>query len=249
MMIVNYFRNDVATGRKECAAAYHEMHKVHLFLSDDRDKGDHLMGLYLALTALNLTEASRPSDKCETLPANFRAHVYVLLAVRARHSLPRWMNFLYRFYMFKGKRRHKDNERIDANLAWVFGKTGQEFVGRCRLGTGDFTYLTSAPTNMNPLAVVGRYFREEQLRKALGILVSPGEATGRIGEALEAVRASEANNSCVDIGILMPCQDPVSRWWASVFATAAHWAMNEQEQASKLYQVEYKTITDSKSNM
>ena len=89
---MNHFRNDVATGRKECAAAYHEMHEVHLFLSDDRDKGDHLMGLYLALTALNLTEASRPSDKCETLPANFLAHAdeqAVISAAVAPPSSPR----------------------------------------------------------------------------------------------------------------------------------------------------------------
>lgn len=228
-------RKDVATGRRECATAYHEMQQVHLCLSD-QEKKSHLMGLYLALTALNLTEAARRGGKIEAvLPANFRAHVYALLALRIRHSLPRWLNFLYRFYMFKGKRWQKKNEKIDANLAWIFTKAGQDFAGKCRFG-GEYSDLTSSSQNLNPLAVVGRYFREAMLEKSLAILVSPGAATGRISEALDAVKASEENNSCVDIGVLLPCQDSVSRWWASVLATASHWIMEETEQATKLYQ-------------
>lgn len=67
-------------------------------------------------------------------------------------------------------------------------------------------------------------------------MVSPGQATGKIGEALEHVQMAEENNSKVNIGVLKPCQDPTSRWWSSVMATASHWLMEENDQAAKLYQ-------------
>ena len=38
---------------------------------------------------------------------------------------------------------------------------------------------------MNPLTRVGLFFRDESLKKALSIVVSPGQATGKVDEVLE----------------------------------------------------------------
>lgn len=199
------------------------------------------------MAALNLTEATgqtlkvtgrSKSGPAEVASNNFRAHVYALLALRIRHSLPSCLNFLARFYMFKGKAKQRKNEKIDANLAWLFSKAGQKFAFnfRWRFGMRCSSLLTLGPDTLNPLALVGRYFRNEQLSKALAIIVAPGDATGPFCEALEAVKCAESNNSSVDIGVLKPCQDPVSRWWAAILATAAHWNLDQKDEADKLYQ-------------
>ena len=220
----------ITTARKECAIAYHQLHQVHLAL----ERKDHLTGLYLALTAVNLAEASGTA-----VASNFRCHVYALLSLRIRHSLPRFVfKFLARFYMFKAKRRHANSEMIDAGLAWLMTKEGQEFAAQPHWffgqNTGEFTSVPD--DSLNPLAVLGRYFREEQLTKALSIAVSPGSAEGeQIGDGLELVRKAEVNNSSVDIGVLKPCQDSLSRWWSAVLAIAYHWMLDEKEKARQLY--------------
>ena len=221
-------RKDIARARKESALAYHQLHQVHMCV----EERDQLMGFFLAMAAVNLAEASG-----QELPGNFRSHAYAMLSLRIRHSLPRIVNFLSRFYMFKAKYRQQKNQHIDANLAWLLTKPGQSFFARSDWFIGqECSKMTSAPENLNPLALVGQYFRDSQLKKALSIVVSPGQATGRVQEALELVQNSEASNSCVDIGELKPCQDEHSRWWASVLATACHWMREELEEASKLFQ-------------
>ncbi len=116
-------RRDIAAGRRECAAAYHQLHEAHL--RSDADRDDHLMGFFLAMTAVNLAEASTQQD----LPGNFRSHAYALLSLRIRHSLPRIFKYLSRFYMFKAKHRQRKNENIDANLKWLLSGPGQDFFG------------------------------------------------------------------------------------------------------------------------
>ena len=41
------------------------------------------------------------------------------------------------------------------------------------------------PNDLNPLTRVGLFFRDESLKKALSIVVSPGQATGKVDEVLE----------------------------------------------------------------
>ncbi len=84
-------RREVALCRRECAAAYHQLHQVHL--RSDADRDSHLMGFFLAMAAVNLAEASSQQD----LPSNFKSHSYALLALRIRHSTPRIFKYLSRF--------------------------------------------------------------------------------------------------------------------------------------------------------
>jgi len=69
------------------------------------------------------------------------------------------------------------------------------------------------------------------------VAVCPGAATGGsvVPDALDTVREAEESNAAVDVGVLAPCQDQTSRWWASAIAAAAHWMMDEKEEAAKLY--------------
>ena len=41
------------------------------------------------------------------------------------------------------------------------------------------------PNDLNPLTRVGLFFRDESLKRALSIVVSPGQATGKVDEVLE----------------------------------------------------------------
>ena len=134
-------RKAIATCRKECAIAYHQLHQVHFFVSINwflpylirsfhqvhlcTEERDHLLGFFMAMSAVNLAEASGVH-----VPSNLRAHTYALLSLRIRHSLPRGpFRFLARFYMFKARHRHRRNENTDANLGWLLtSKEGQKFM-------------------------------------------------------------------------------------------------------------------------
>nr|AUZ82871.1 sterol regulatory element-binding protein 1 [Tigriopus kingsejongensis] len=221
-------RKQYVNARKEAALAYHQLHQVHL----STEARDHLTGVFLALTAVNLSEASG-----NTLPNNFRCHVYALMSLRIKHSLPRIFGFLARFFMFKAKRRQSRNEEIDANLGWMLEDEGQRFVMKGKWHFGQTcSHLTEDMDALNPLVAIGRYFRDHELQKALHIVVSPGQSTGKTGECLHSVKLTEDNNTAVDVGVLKPVQDSTARWWASVLATAAHWMLDEREKASQLYQ-------------
>ena len=120
--------------RQECAKAYHQLHEVHLCMStqmdpnDPEQKPDQLLGFVLALTAVNLAEASKENNsQSDIQPANFLCHAYALLALRFRHSLWRH-SILSRFYMYKARKAHVKSEQINPSLEWILSKVGKDFV-------------------------------------------------------------------------------------------------------------------------
>lgn len=64
-----------------------------------------------------------------------------------------------------------------------------------------------ASRTLDPLYLVGCYYREEKLQKALAIVLSPGQATGQVSEALDFIQDSEESNKA--IGKMSYCQDQV----------------------------------------
>ena len=90
---------------------------------------------------------------------------------------------------------------------------------------------------MNPLTRVGLYFRDQQLRKALSIVVSPGQATGKVDEVLDLIRSAEANNKCVTPGLVTDCQDDVSRWWSAVLSSSACSMLDTSDREQEYRQV------------
>ncbi len=138
--------------------------------------------------------------------------------------------------MFKSKTYHQKNETIDANLKWLLSNPGQDFFTDSEWQFGQrCSSLTVEPDSLNPLALVGRYFREDRLRRALTIAVCPGQASGAVADALVLTKEAEESNQAVDVGVLAPCQDSRSRWWAAAVAASSHWIRGEKDEAVKLY--------------
>ena len=79
-------------------------------------------------------------------------------------------------------------------------------------------------------------YRDEQLQKALSILLLPGQSTGTVQEALVTISNSEENNKRVPKDKLMLYQDPISHWWSSVLSISANWMLNQVSEASHFYQ-------------
>lgn len=222
-------RKNILVARSECAKAYHQLNQVSLCT----DQQANLSGFVLAMTALNLSEASG-----KAVTSNFCCHVYAMAAIRLRHTLPRCFDFLSKFYMYKARRYQRPSEDMDTNLRWLMSASGQEFFSKSttwKLGEKFNSHLVQQQTSLDPLIRCASFFRDEQLRRALAIVVSPGQATGKISQVLDLVKEADENNKAVAVGMLAPCQDPVSRWWASVLATAAHWMLDQPGEAQQYY--------------
>ena len=89
------------------------------------------------------------------------------------------------------------------------------------------------------MAHISTYFRDEQLQKALSILLLPGQSTGTVQDALDKIEVAEDNNKSIPNGKLSLYQDPVSHWWSSVLSASSHWMLSQTLQASNYYQEIY----------
>ena len=83
---------------------------------------------------------------------------------------------------------------------------------------------------MDPLARIGAYFRDKQLKKALSIVVLPGQATGKVDDAIEILKTVEASNKLVPTGTLADCQDTVAKWWTAVLLASANTMLDQEDQ-------------------
>lgn len=65
-MLINVFfrcvREEVQGNVRECAYVYHRLHQLHLM--GHTSDTSHLLGLYLALTSLNLGECGSVAGEC-----------------------------------------------------------------------------------------------------------------------------------------------------------------------------------------
>jgi len=215
-------RKNLASVRKECANAYHQLNQVHFCA---KRGSDNWQGTVLALTALNLAESCFDNGD----GGNFLCHVHALLALRLRNSRFPLFRAASRYYMHKAKRVFKKQEPIDPNLNWLLSPSGQEFWKADWHFGQDNSILTEEPTDLNPLTRVGLYFRDQQLRRALSIVVSPGQATGKVDEVLGLIQAVEANNKCVTPGLVTDCQDDVSKWWSAVVSSSARVMLGDDD--------------------
>ena len=89
------------------------------------------------------------------------------------------------------------------------------------------------------MAHISTYFRDEQLQKALSILLLPGQSTGTVQDGLDKIEVAEDNYKSILNGKLSLYQDPVSHWWSSVLSASSHWMLNQTLQASNYYQEIY----------
>jgi sterol regulatory element-binding transcription factor 1 len=222
-------RSNIVMVRREAAKTYHQLSTLAFF-----SPRNNFQGFVLAMTAVNLTEASG-----KTLPKNFRSLVYASLALRLRLMRPSpIMRLFSKAYMFKAKQYSVKMEDVDPNLEWLLTSGGQEFFYKSNWKFGQkASLLVREVSGADPLVHVASYFRDEQLQQALAILLLPGQATGTVHEALDRINNAENNNKAVPRNKLMLYQDPVSHWWSSVFSTSAHWMLSQTSAALEHYQV------------
>lgn len=130
---------------------------------------------------------------------------------------------------------------MDPNLEWLLTSEGQSFMFQSKWNFGQKTSLMVGPQHPNfandPLATIANYYRDEQLQKALSILLLPGQSTGHVQEALIKIQNVNDSNSKVPRDKLMLDQDPIAKWWSSVLSTSANWMLNHSAEASQFYQI------------
>ena len=86
-----------------------------------------------------------------------------------------------KFYMFKAKQYNVGGgSDVDTNLEWLLTSQGQTFFFQSNWKLGQKTSLLVKKQNnqIDPLTYISTYFRDEQLKKALSILLLPGQSTG-----------------------------------------------------------------------
>lgn len=222
-------RKTIINLRKEAAKTYHQLSAFAIVENEN-----WLQSFVLAMTCVNLTEASGRS-----VSKNFRSTVYTFLAIQLKIINSALTRPLAKFYMFKAKRYSVKMDDIDPNHEWILSPNGQDFFFKSNWKMGQKTSLLVRHVDehlTDPLAILAIYFRDEQLQKALSILLLPGQSTGTVQDALEKISIAEINNKSVPRGKLILYQDPVAHWWSSVLCTSAHWMLNQIAEASQYYQ-------------
>ena len=68
------------------------------------------------------------------------------------------------------------------------------------------------------------------MKKALSIVVLPGQATGKIDDVVDILQTVEDNNKLVPIGTLADCQDNVAKWWSAVLLASANTMLDQEDQ-------------------
>lgn len=220
-------RNMIVKLRKESAMTYHQLSCMELI-----DNVDVFKSFVLAMTSVNLTESSG-----KALPKNFRSLVYAVLSLRLR-CMPFIFKPFAKAYMFKSKQYSIKNDEIDPSLDWLLTSTGQDFFFKSQWKLGQSTSLLVKDITyekFDPLALLSTYFRDQELQKALSILLLPGASTGTVQDALQKIEDVKLNNKAISREKLKLYQDPISHWWSSILSTSAHWMLNQETEAGNFY--------------
>ena len=166
-------RKTIIKLRKEAAMTYHQLNSLVIV---ENHAGNTFKSFVLAMICVNLTEASG-----RALTKNFRSLVYAYLALRLR-CMPAFFKPFSKFYMFKCKQYNVKVEETDPNLEWLLTPDGQTFFYQNNWKFGQKTSVLvqgiDKDHQVDPLADISTYFRDEQLQKALSILLLPGQCTG-----------------------------------------------------------------------
>ena len=209
--------------RKEVAMTYHQ-----LSLQEDDCSNGSWKALIIALTSVNMTESAG-----KALPKKFRSLVYATLALKLK---TKWLS---KFYMFKAKQYANGNEdnHVHPKLSWLLSKEGQEFFFKHRsLNEKPSCMVDTSAIKNDPVAAWSRFHRDELLKRALGILLLPGQHTGTVQDALDKIKEAERNNMASNPLLAPP--DLTSHWWASILKVAATWMLNQDPKTEDFREVE-----------
>ena len=208
--------------RKEVAMTYHQ-----LSLQEDYCPNGSWKALIIALTSVNMAESAG-----KALPKKFRSLVYATLALKLK---TKWLS---KFYMFKAKQYANGSEvDVHPNMPWLLSNQGQEFFFKHRnLSEKPSCMVDTSTIKNDPVAAWSRFHRDELLKRALGILLLPGQHTGTVQDALEKIKEAESNNMATNPLLAPP--DLTSDWWASILKVAATWMLNQKPTMEDFQKVE-----------
>ncbi|KAK3872583.1 hypothetical protein Pcinc_022342 [Petrolisthes cinctipes] len=232
-------REEVRESVCECAHVYHRLHQLHL-MGHTQDN-TQLLGLYLALTSLNLAESG-------TMSGGDMAGMLVTCALRVKESLPERCRFLARLLLGRAERTCVGIEKSNGSLSgikWLFTPSGKRFFVSHKWSydaqrESMFTQLTD---KADPLAYLLVLYREHLIEQAISTLVNPGTKAADGGDAGCRTKTSDVlqyitllNDTYLPSSTLaLATRDEVCSWWGMMFSVVAHWLLGEDEQADALY--------------
>lgn len=101
------------------SSVYHKLNQIHLV--EKTEENSHLLGLVLALNAVNLAEAAG-----NMMPFSDLCDIYVNMALRIKHSC--FLQGINRYYLGLAKQASTNScDPIPLKLQWVFTPSGYRF--------------------------------------------------------------------------------------------------------------------------
>ena len=175
MKIFRVRRFETLNSRKELALTFHYLSQLHL-VKNSETKLDKLYGLMLSLNAANLAEAAGILISAEHL-----VDIYVGVILRIRSFTPSWLRMTRKLYFGLARKvKLSTVKEMPARIRWIFSSYGSRFF----LVRGKVDYRSGAKyKNMfcqleneaDPMSYVLKVYKEHLMRKAIQILLSPGQ--------------------------------------------------------------------------
>lgn len=233
-------REEIEECVRECSYVYHQLHKLHL-MGHTQDSS-HLLGLYLALTSINLGE-------CGAVGERDMAEMQVVVALRSKESLPERWRMFSRMFLAQAKRKISKSEHANnSSLHWLFTPSGNRFFvsHKWSYNAHRVSMFSQLTDKADPLAYLLLLYREHLLERAISTLMNPGNRADDVCEenahrrtkttdVLDYIQRLNETYCGPGTSFGLSLRDEVSSWWGAFCGVVAHWLLGEDEQAETLY--------------
>lgn len=194
----------------------------------------------IGLVTLNLAHCAGNALSSESI-----AEVYATVALAIKHTFPRKMRFVSRYFFSKGRTYAKEYN-TPGYLSWMHNAMAYQLVKQEDISFVPRKSLFSQIAEpSNPLSCLTQGLHEEMLETALYQLVVPMEKNGKKDssngepqDALHILAYLENPDSCgrppQDTLSFVDCRD-VCKWWSEIIIVAAHWMLGDEEAAERRY--------------
>lgn len=231
-------KSEALSSCRELALVYHDLHQIQLV--EGPDQTCHLVGLTIALSAVNLAEAAKPKMSRSEL-----INVFIGISLRIKMSCSSMFQILQRYYLGKAKLYAANSyEPISSRFKWLLAPEGYKFfINRKFLFENKQCDLpfTKISNFMDPLSFVVKDFQEYFLETAFQTLISPGDKNELTAEKNTEISDVDyyvqvvLENSSLDAKTLFSSrvvtnyQDEIAIWWASVAGVGCYWLTSGDE--------------------
>ncbi|KAK7071434.1 Sterol regulatory element-binding protein 2 [Halocaridina rubra] len=233
-------REEIRESIRECSYVYHQLHKLHLMGHFPDSSG--LLGLYLGLAAINLSE-------CGNVSGGDMADMLVLGALRAKESLPDIFRVVAKVLMAKAKRQTMKIDHVKkSNIQWLFSPSGNRFFvsHKWSYDAKRISMFSQLTDKADPVGYLLLLYREHLLERAIVTLVNPGNKADDVCEenahrrtktsdVLDYVNLLSETHNGLGTSFGVSSRDEVSCWWGTWCAVIAHWLLGEDDQAEAIF--------------